>query len=92
MTATPMSPLPGLLLVRIQSSALTPLPGVSINGGAVTTFGITGLDGLYRSYTAPGGSAFTLGSLPPGCSYPGLIIYGGPAAGTAFLGTETLPC
>jgi hypothetical protein len=92
MTPTPLAPQPGLLVVRVETSAQAPLPGVSIDGGAVTTYGITGLDGTYRSYTPAGGSVFTLDDLPPGCSSPGLIVYGGPAAGVVFFAVETLSC
>jgi hypothetical protein len=92
MTPAPFSPEPGLLVVRVESSTHAPLPGVSINGGGVATFGITGLDGTYLTYTAPGGSIFTLGNLPPGCGSPGLIVYAGPGPGSAFYAIETLAC
>jgi hypothetical protein len=92
MTPSPLSPAPGLLVVRVESAAQLPIAGVSLNGGSVTTFGITGLDGLYRSYTAPGGSLFTLGGLPLGCSFPDVIGYTGPGAGQLFYAVETLPC
>lgn len=92
MTGVPLAPLPGLLVVRVESSLQAPFAGVTIHGGSVTPFGVTGVDGLYRSYTQSGGAAFTLQDLPPGCGSPGFIAYTGPAAGAVFFAVETLAC
>lgn len=90
--ASPPTPTPGFLQYTVSSPQRGPLAGVALNG---PTPGITGGDGIYRSYTAPGGSLLTLTNLPSGCTDPGILILLGPAGGsTSDVGVEiqcTLP-
>jgi len=66
----PFDPEPALLeiLVVANNPGQTPLPGVLLSG---TIDGVTGLDGVYRSYVPSGSAVFTLSQLPMGCSSPG---------------------
>ncbi|MCA9739825.1 MAG: hypothetical protein KC645_19515, partial [Gemmatimonadetes bacterium] len=67
----PLSPERAYLRYLVESPQLGPMPGVTLSGPA---FGVTGLDGVYRSYTAAQGAFVTLGNLPAECTDPGLLI------------------
>jgi len=97
MTATPLAPAPGLLVIVVEavsgSGPTSEVAGVTVAGATVTTTGITGLDGTYRSYTPSGGSQWSLTTLPPGCFYPNtLTIATGPGPGAVFAARDTIIC